>query len=53
MLTLVFLGRREIGGIGPGAVLTAEGVVGTHRNRPAMLNPTYTLLSTPDHTAHH
>jgi amino acid transporter len=53
MLTLVFLGRREIGGIGPGTVLTAEGVVGTHRNRPAMLNPTYTLLSTPDHTAHH
>jgi amino acid transporter len=53
MLTLVFLGRREIGGIGPGTVLTAEGLVGTHRNRPAMLNPTYTLLSTPDHTAHH
>jgi amino acid transporter len=53
MLTLVFLGRREIGGIDPGTVLTAEGVVGTHRNRPAMLNPTYTLLSTPDHSAHH
>jgi amino acid transporter len=48
-LTLVFLGRREVGGIGPGTVLTAEGVVGTHHNRPAMLNPTYTLLSTLDH----
>jgi amino acid transporter len=53
MLTLVFLGRREVGGIGPGTVLTATGVVGSQRNRPAMLNPTYTLLSTPDHTAHH
>jgi amino acid transporter len=52
-LTLVFLGRRQLGGIGPGTVLTAEGVVGTHRNRPAMLNPNYTLLSTPDHSAHH
>jgi amino acid transporter len=52
MLTLVFLGRREVGGIGAGTVLTATGVVGTHRNRPAMLNPTYTLISTPDHSAH-
>jgi hypothetical protein len=48
----VFLGRREVGGIGAGTVLTATGVVGTHRNRPAMLNPTYTLISTPDHSAH-
>jgi amino acid transporter len=52
MLTLVFLGRREVGGIGTGTVLTAEGVVGTHRNRLAMLNPTYTLVSTPDRNAH-
>jgi hypothetical protein len=52
-LTLVFLGRREVGGIAPGTVLTARGVVGTHRNHPAMLNPTYTLLSTPDHGARH
>jgi amino acid transporter len=51
-LTLVFLGRREVGGISPGTVVTATGVVGTQRNRPAMLNPTYTLLSTPDHSAH-
>ncbi len=53
LLTLVFLGRREVGGVGPGTVLTVSGVVGTHRNRPAMLNPAYTLLSTPDHTGHH
>jgi len=53
VLTLVFLGRREVGGIAPGTVLTATGVVGTHRNHPAMLNPTYTLLSTPEHGARH
>jgi amino acid transporter len=46
-LTLVFLGRREIGGIRPGAVLTAEGVVSTEHNRAIMLNPVYTLLSVP------
>jgi amino acid transporter len=46
-LTLVFLGRREIGGIRPGAVLTAEGVVSTEHNRAIMLNPVYTLVSIP------
>jgi hypothetical protein len=52
-ITLVFLGRREVGGVRPGAVIVAEGVVGIQRNRPAMLNPHYSLLSTPDTTAHH
>jgi hypothetical protein len=52
-ITLVFLGRREVGGVRPGAVIAAEGVVGIQRNRPAMLNPGYSLLSTPDPTAHH
>ncbi len=52
-ITLVFLGRREVGGVRPGAVIEAEGVVGTHRHRPGMLNPAYSLLSTPDPTAHH
>jgi amino acid transporter len=52
-ITLVFLGRRDVGGVRPGAVITAEGVVGAHRNRAAMLNPAYTLLSTPDPAAHH
>ena len=46
-LTLVFLGRREVGGVRPGAVIKAEGVVGTHRHRAAILNPAYSLLSTP------
>jgi amino acid transporter len=52
-LTLVFLGRRRIGGIVPGTVVTATGVIGTHRNRPAMLNPEYVLLSVPNGGAHH
>jgi amino acid transporter len=52
-ITLVFLGRREVGGVRPGTVIAAEGVVGTHRHRPAMLNPAFSLLSTPDPTAHH
>ncbi|MEP6660294.1 MAG: amino acid permease [Acidimicrobiales bacterium] len=46
-LTLVFLGRREVGGVRPGAIIKAEGVVGTHRHRAAILNPAYVLLSTP------
>ena len=52
-LALVFLGRRQIGGIVPGTVLTASGVIGTHRNRPAMLNPEYVLLSVPNGGSHH
>jgi amino acid transporter len=52
-LTLVFLGRREIGGIRTGTVLAAEGVVALHHAKASMLNPTYTLLSTPEVTPHH
>lgn len=43
-LTVVFLGRRKVPGIQPGAHLAAEGVVGDHHGRLAMLNPDYTLL---------
>ena len=46
-LTLVFLGRRQIGGIIPGTMLTASGVIGMHKNRVSMLNPEYRLLSVP------
>jgi amino acid transporter len=48
-LTLVFLGRREVGGVRPGVLMTAEGVVGTNRNRAVMLNPVYGLMSPADH----
>ncbi len=42
-ITVVFLGRRSIGGIGPGTLITAEGVVGQHHDRLAIMNPAYDL----------
>jgi hypothetical protein len=44
-ITLVFLGRRSISGIRSGSLLIAEGMVGKHRNKLAIINPTYELLS--------
>jgi amino acid transporter len=44
-ITLVFLGRRSIGGLHSGSVLRAEGMVGKHRGRLAMINPSLELLS--------
>ena len=46
-VTIVFLGRRHVGGVKPGALMTAEGVLGTHGNRVAMLNPIYEFLVPP------
>jgi len=43
-LTVVFLGRRKIGGVRPGTRLMVEGIVGDHHEKLAMLNPDYTLL---------
>ncbi len=40
-LVLVFLGRRAVGGIRPGVHLTAEGMIGEHKGRLAILNPVY------------
>lgn len=42
-ITVVFLGRRSVGGIGPGTRLTVEGVVGQHNERLSILNPAYQL----------
>jgi amino acid transporter len=45
-LTVVFLGRRSVPGVGPGARLAVEGVVSTERGgKPTILNPLYELLS--------
>ncbi|MCU1460189.1 MAG: nucleic acid binding OB-fold tRNA/helicase-type [Acidimicrobiales bacterium] len=44
-LSVVFLGRREVAGIGPGTRMVAEGMVGDHGGRLAMLNPDYVLLA--------
>jgi RecG-like helicase len=43
-LSVVFLGRREVAGIRPGTRMVAEGMVGDHTGRLAMLNPDYVLL---------
>lgn len=48
-MAVVFLGRREIPGIGPGAKLTAEGMVSDHQGRLAILNPDYELESPGEH----
>ena len=46
-LAVVFLGRREVAGVGPGTRMVVEGMVGDHGGRLAMLNPEYVLLATP------
>ncbi len=47
-LLLVFLGRRVVPGIEPGARLVAEGMVGERNRRPAMLDPSYQILAGPE-----
>jgi amino acid transporter len=42
--TLVFLGRKQIAGIEPGAVLRATGRAGENRGRIEIINPEYQLL---------
>jgi amino acid transporter len=42
--TLVFLGRKQIAGIEPGAVLRATGRAGETRGRIEIINPEYQLL---------
>ncbi|MHB1533859.1 MAG: hypothetical protein ACYC1D_04445 [Acidimicrobiales bacterium] len=42
-LLVVFLGRREVPGIGVGTCLTVEGRVLVHHDRWIVLNPLYTL----------
>jgi hypothetical protein len=43
-LTVVFLGRTRIGGIGLGTRLEVEGMVGESRERLVLLNPVYRIL---------
>jgi RecG-like helicase len=43
-ITVVFLGRRQIGGVRLGARLVVEGTVSETRNQLAILNPAYQLL---------
>lgn len=43
-LTVVFTGRRSIGGMGNGRGVLFEGVAHRERGRTVLLNPAYTLL---------
>jgi len=47
-LDVVFLGRKKVAGIAPGARLVVSGTVGEHRGRLAMLNPEYRILAGGD-----
>jgi len=42
-IEVVFLGRREVAGIRPGCHLVAQGILGAHHGRLALLNPSYEL----------
>jgi hypothetical protein len=52
-VTLVFLGRRSVAGVRPGTVMAVDGVLGEHLGRLAVLNPSFTLLSVPEHEERH
>jgi hypothetical protein len=56
-VTIVFTGRRAVGGVVLGTVMSVEGTVGAHHGGQAILNPNYTLLHTPtapeDPSHHH
>jgi hypothetical protein len=47
-IDVVFLGRKQVAGIAPGARLVVEGMVGDHRGRLAILNPEYRILAGAD-----
>ena len=44
-ISVLFLGRRSIAGVGVGTRMVVEGTVGIHQTRLAILNPSYQLLS--------
>jgi len=44
-LLVTFLGRRRVPGVEPGTRLVVEGMVGTHRGQPTILNPIYEIVA--------
>ena len=44
-VTVVWLGRRHVAGVRPGARLRVHGIVGAHHGKLAFLNPTSELLA--------
>ena len=43
-ISVVFLGRRSLAGVGVGTTMIVDGTVGIHKARLAILNPSYQLL---------
>lgn len=43
-ILLIFQGRRRYPGVEPGAVITAEGMVGDRNHRTAMINPVIEII---------
>lgn len=46
-ITVVFFGRRAVAGVRTGTVMSVTGVAGKHHGMLAMLNPEYSIISTP------
>ncbi|MDP9464996.1 MAG: amino acid permease [Actinomycetota bacterium] len=46
-IAVVFFGRREIGGVRLGTIMSITGVAGEHHGMRAILNPEYAIISTP------
>ena len=46
-ITVVFFGRRSIGGVRLGTIMSVNGVAGEHHGMRAILNPEYEIISTP------
>ena len=46
-IAVVFFGRREIGGVRLGTIMSVTGVPGEHHGMKAILNPEYAIISTP------
>ncbi len=46
-ITVVFFGRRSLGGVRTGTVMSVTGVAGSHHGLTAILNPQYEIISTP------
>lgn len=44
VITIVWLGRRRIAGVGPGRAVKVEGRIGTHDGVRVLYNPRYELL---------
>ena len=48
-VTVVWLGRRRVAGVKPGARLRVEGILADHHGELAFLNPTTELLAAGHH----